>query len=220
MPKLLRRAGRKAKKLSELSRGRQPIRVAVVVNKSADLIDFAAPWEVFVQTAAVDGKTHFHLFTVATSLQPVRVSGGLVVVPEYILKKAPHPDIVLVPALGPGPNTEILDWIRRAHRRGAVIASVCAGAAELAEAGILDGLTATSHHFALDSLRRAYPGVHFVGGLRFVKGSPTVYTAGGLTSGIDLALHLVGRILGAQMARGVAEMMEYEGRSWETGRLQ
>jgi transcriptional regulator GlxA family with amidase domain len=217
MPKVHRRPVRNAKKLSALARGRQPIRVAVLVNQSTDLIDFAAPWEVFAQTYFIDGKHHFRIYTVAASRKPLTLSGGLVVVPDYTLANAPSPDIVLVPALGRGGGPQIVEWIRRAHRRGTVIASVCLGAAELVEAGILDGLRATTHHLALDALRKAHPAVHFVGGVRFIKSSDTVYTAGGLTSGTDLALHLVRRILGLNAARTVAEQLEYEGTRWESG---
>jgi transcriptional regulator GlxA family with amidase domain len=146
---------------------------------------------------------------------PSSSRGGLVTVPDYSLRDVPRPDIVLVPAQGHAGIPVILDWIKRAHRRGAVIASVCVGARELDEAGLLDGLAATSHHGPLDALRELRPAVHFVGGVRFVNGSPTIYTAGGLTSRIDLALTLVRNILGIRAARGVAEQLEYEGRRRE-----
>lgn len=155
------------------------MRVAVVVTELATLIDFAGPWQAFVQLNRVKGRRPFHVYTVSTSRRPVTLSGGLIVVPEYTLKDAPSPDIVLVPALGMGQYPAIIQWIRQAHRRGKVIASVCTGAFQLAEAGILDGRSATTNHEALDYLRHGYPSIHVVGGFRFVKSSPTVYTAGG-----------------------------------------
>jgi transcriptional regulator GlxA family with amidase domain len=202
--------------LARLAKGRQPIQVAAVVTKLATPIDFVGPWEVFAQTIALDRKEHFDVYGVSTSLEPLTLSGGLIVVPQYTLETAPPPDIILVPALGYGGGPVIGDWLRRAHQRGTVIVSVCDGARELAEAGILDGLSATTHHGSIDDLGRQYPKVEVVGGRRFVKGSPTVYTAGGLMSGIDLALHLVGQILGTDAARRVADHLEYEGRGWRS----
>jgi len=188
--------------------------VAVVVTDLTTLIDFAGPWQAFVQLKRVKGRGPFHVYTVSTSRRPVRLSGGLIVVPEYTLRGAPSPDIVLVPALGIGKYRSIIKWIQQAHRRGKVIASVCAGAFQLAEAGILDGRSATTNHEALEILRRGCPAIHVVGGFRFVKSSPTVYTAGGLTAGIDLAIYMVDRILGLPTARALAIRLEYEGRGW------
>ena len=197
-------------------RRKRPIRVAVLVAQFTDLIDLAGPWEVFAQTYADDGKPYFHLYSVASDRMPRTLWGGLVVVPEYALQDAPTPDIVLVPALGVEIEPRIVDWIREAHGGGSVIVSICVGARELAEAGILDGLTATTHHGALSALKANRPAVHVVGGRRFVRASSTIYTAGGLTSGIDLALHLVRRIFGLREARAVAQQLEYEGRRWES----
>lgn len=203
--------------LNELGRrvrGGRPARVAVVVTELATLIDFSGPWQAFVQLNRVKGKRPFHVYTVSTSKKPVTLSGGLIVVPEFTLRNAPSPDIVLVPALGMGDYTEIHDWIREAHRRGKVIVSVCTGAFQLAAAGILDGLRATTNHEALGYLRKGYPRIQVVGGYRFVRSSPTIYTAGGLTAGIDLAIYLVGRILGVKTARSLAKRLEYEGEGW------
>jgi len=203
--------------LTELARrvrAGHPVRVAVVVTELATLIDFAGPWQAFVQLNRVHGKPPFQVFTVSTSRKPIRLSGGLIVVPEYTLKTAPSPDIVLVPALGSGDCSTIIHWIREIHRRGKVILSVCTGAFQFAEAGILDGKTATTNHEALGMLRQGYPAVHVVGGFRFVRSSPTVYTAGGLTAGMDLAIHIVGRILGAPTARALVRRLEYEGQGW------
>jgi transcriptional regulator GlxA family with amidase domain len=202
------------KELARRVRAGHPVRVAVVVTELATLIDFAGPWQAFVQLNRVNGTRPFEVYTISTSRKPVRLSGGLIVVPEYTLRTAPPPDLVLVPALGIGEYPAIVEWIRAAHRRGTVIVSVCTGAFQLAKAGILDGRTATTNHEALDMLRQGYPAIRVVGGFRFVKSAPNIYTAGGLTAGIDLAIYLVGRILGARTARELAERLEYEGQGW------
>jgi len=105
---------------------RRGLRVAVVVTDDATLIDFAGSWQFLVTTP--EGKKPFQVYSVSTSRKPVALGGGLIVVPEFTLKEAPRPDIVLVPALGYGPYPEIVDYIRQAHRQGALIVSVCVGA--------------------------------------------------------------------------------------------
>lgn len=190
------------------------MKVAVIVTELATLIDFAGPWQAFVQLDRVNGKPPFQVYAESTSNEPVRLSGGLIVVPEYTLRTAPSPDLVLVPALGIDEYPGIIDWIRWAHGRGKVIVSICTGAFQVAESGILDGLTATTNHEALEMMRQGHPRIRVVGGRRFMKSSPHIHTAGGLTAGIDLAIHLVGRILGVSTARALVKRLEYEGQGW------
>ena len=87
--------------------------------------------------------------------------------------------------------------------------SVCTGAFVVAEAGFLDGKTATTHHQSCDDLERPFPSVRVLRGRRFVE-HDHVATAGGLSSGIDLALRVVERYLGRAAADATAEYMEYE----------
>jgi transcriptional regulator GlxA family with amidase domain len=200
-------------RLAQQSRRRRPLNVAVVVANGATMIDFAGPWQV-LSDSRIDGRRHFRLYTVSPSLNPVSLSEGLQVVPQFTLKGSPKPDIVLVGALGRSSSQEIVEWIRDAHRRGTLIISVCTGAFQLAAAGVLDGRPATTHHDFVDRLRELYPAVQVKTGLRFVRSSPNVYTAGGLTSGIDLAYHVVSKILGYRAARNVAKYEEYQGPGW------
>jgi transcriptional regulator GlxA family with amidase domain len=95
------------------------------------------------------------------------------------------------------------------HAAGATVASVCTGALLLAAAGLLEGRPATTHHTALDDL--AERGARVVG--ERVVDDGDVLTAGGVTSGLDLALHLVGRLFGAEPARARAAEIEFEPRA-------
>jgi transcriptional regulator GlxA family with amidase domain len=92
------------------------------------------------------------------------------------------------------------------HRRGTVVASVCTGAMLLAKAGILDGRPAVTHHAALDDLRDH--GIDVQPGSRWIDAG-NVLTAGGVTSGIDLALHLLERFEGAEVADASARLLEH-----------
>ena len=78
-----------------------------------------------------------------------------------------------------------------------------------------DGLTATTHHMYAAKMQKQYPAVHFVSGTRFVENGK-VATAGGLTSGIDLSLHIVERYCGREVAQSTADFLEYGGELWKS----
>jgi len=185
------------------------VRTAFAIGRGVNLIDTAGPWEVFCDTAIYGGQGHFELFTVSGSTEPVETNGGLAITPRYTYDNAPQPHVVVVPAHDE--EDETLAWLRHTARRADMIMSVCTGAFVLAETGLLDGKTAT-HHDSWDTFEATFPKVRLVRGRRFVE-HERVATAGGLTSGIDLALRVVERYLGRAGATATAGYMEYAGRS-------
>lgn len=188
----------------------QPIPVAIVLTEGANVIDFAGPWEVFQDTARPGTEEPaFRLFTVSESRRPLRLTGGLTVVPDFTFEDAPAPSVIVVGAQGH--STPLLQWLRRvgAAAQTDVLMSVCTGAFKLADAGLLEGKHATTHHDFFDEFARRYPAVTLERGQRFVQSGPHLFTAGGLTSGIDLALHVVALYYGAATADDVARYMEY-----------
>ncbi len=84
---------------------------------------------------------------------------------------------------------------------------------QLARAGLLDGLNATTHHDFWDDFAKEFPKVHLQRGARFVDNG-RIATSGGLTSGIDLALHVVARYLGDDAAAATAKYMEHASDAW------
>ena len=96
-----------------------------------------------------------------------------------------------------------------------VLQSVCTGASKLAAAGLLDGKEATTHHDYVDAFAARFPKVKFVKSKRFVQSDSVILTAGGITSGIDGALHVVERYFGRAIAQQTADYMEYEGAGWK-----
>jgi len=193
-----------------LSAGSQPIPVAIVITDSANVIDFSGPWEVFQDTARPGTEEPaFRLFTVSDTRKPVRLTGGLTVVPDYTFDDAPAAAVVVVGAQRGSPR--MLRWLRAVADAPstAALMSVCTGAFKLADAGILDGRHATTHHDFFDAFARRYPHVTLERGTRFVQSAPHVFTAGGLTSGIDLALHVVSLYFGTEAAQSTARYMEY-----------
>ena len=195
---------------------RGPIDVAFLISNDATVIDFTGPWEVF-QDVMLEGRGQempFRLFTVADGRDPVRVTGGMRIVPDYSVADAPPPRVVVIPAMRRTPA--VLEWLRRTSASADLIMSVCTGAFVLAEAGLLAGKKATTHHDFHDRFAAQYPNVTLERGQRFVESAPNLATAGGLTSGIDLALRVVERYFGRDVARRTAVYMEYQGKGWLT----
>jgi transcriptional regulator GlxA family with amidase domain len=195
------------------------IRVAFVLTEGAQMIDFAGPWETFQDVMLIppgktmkDMKTPFELYTVSGSRNPIHTTGGMTVVPDYTFDDAPTPRIVIVGAQMGDPN--LADWLRRMDKQSEVVMSVCTGAFQLGDAGLLDGKKATTHHDAFDRFQQTFPKVTLVKGQRFVQSDDVIYTSGGLTSGIDLALHIVEKFYGRQVAMDTAKFMEYESTRW------
>jgi transcriptional regulator GlxA family with amidase domain len=190
------------------------IPVAFVISEGATMIDFAGPWEVFQDVhvegrgADMDAHMPFRLYTVSDSRAPIRTSGGMQVVPDYTFEDAPAAAIVVVGAQG-GRSKAMLDWLRRASTRSQVLMSVCTGAYKLGMAGLLDGKKASTHHDFWDDFQKRFPKVSLERGVRYVQSDKTIFTAGGLTSGIDLALHIVELYFGHEVAARTAEYMEY-----------
>lgn len=189
--------------------------VAFLLADGAVPIDFAGPWEVFMDARVVGrAQPAFNLYTVAETTAPVVAGGGLSIVPNYTLANAPAPKVIVVPAQS-GPTAAVKQWLSASARNADLIMSVCTGALILAEAGLLDGYAATTHHSALTTLAMHYPNVSVVRGVRFVDGG-NVATSAGLSAGIDLALHVVARYCGKETARLTAYDMEYQSNSWMT----
>ena len=197
---------------------RPKVRVAFVISDGFDLIDFAGPWEVFQDVML--GSDHdgmdvpYELYTVSSSKGAVTSSGGASVVPRYTLEDAPRPDLIVIGAQSDN-SSHLLAWLGSQHASRVTIMSVCTGARKLALAGLLDGKQATSHHEFLAEFEKKFPQVRWQASRRYVRSDETIYTAGGLTSGVDLALHLVAARFGVDVAQKTADYLEYHGNGWK-----
>lgn len=194
----------------------ESIPVAFVLSQGAVMIDFAGPWEVFqdvnVPSRGMDAPMPFALYTVSETKDPIRTSGGLQVVPDHTFDDAPQPRIVVIPAQG-GATPRMSEWIRKVAPHADVVMSVCTGAFVLGSTGLLAGKEATTHHSAYRAFAVKFPDVRVERGVRFVDNG-NLATAGGLSSGIDLALHVVERYFGREVAAATAYQMEYQGQGW------
>lgn len=189
------------------------IQVACAISKGTTEIDFVGPQAVF-ETWLPDPLTkkpapRFTIFTVGESKEPV--DGRI---PDYTFDTAPSPNLVIVPAQNGSPA--LTAWLKNIVSKADLTMSVCVGARHLASAGLLDGKTATTHHEAIARFEKDFPNVHWVRDVRFVE-HEKIATGGGLTAGIDLALHVVERYFDRATAVAVAKHLEYDGHRWMNG---
>lgn len=182
--------------------------VAVAITEGATVIDFAGPWEVFqdVPLPGNENESAFLLGMVGDDTSMVQATAGMQVVPRFTFAQAPRPDIIVVGAQRGSPALN--DWLKAQATTAELIVSVCTGAFRVAQAGLFDGKSATTHHDFYDAFAKRFPNVKLVRGPRFVD-EGRVCSAGGLTSGIDLALHVVERLHGAKIADNTARYMEF-----------
>ena len=207
-----------ATKLTPPAKGKIPV-AFIVGQGGAETIDFVGPMEVFTfaflpsRGGSMDDMQPFKLYTVSDSTNPIRVTGGLKIIPDYTFADAPEPKVVVVPATRTTP--EMLDWIRRTTKSCDVVMSVCLGAYHLAEAGVLSGKQATTMNGAYANIQKKYPDVHFLLNRRWVQSDPVIYTSGATGAGIDLALHIVELYFGRDVAQRAAGSMNYPGQDWK-----
>jgi transcriptional regulator GlxA family with amidase domain len=195
----------------------QPRNVGILIFPDVEILDFCGPFEVFA-SATLPAETEggpetrlFAVFTVAERSELVACRGGLLVQPNHTLADHPPLDLVVVPG-GYGTRREqvVLDWIARQRRSGALTTSVCTGAFLLGAAGLLDGRRATTHWTTIDGLRANHPTTEVLADARVVD-EGEIITSAGVSAGIDMALHVVRRLHGDEIAQRTARDMEYEG---------
>jgi putative intracellular protease/amidase len=177
--------------------------VAVLVFERVEDIDFTAPIEVLHQQGA-------DIFTVAVTKDPITTVAGLHITPDYDLDHAPAADLILVPGGGirdTAKNEKVTAWLNGRATKARYMMSVCNGAFILANAGLLDGLTATTTASHIDELAERFPKVRVVRE-RYVDNGSIITTAG-LSAGIDGALHVLDREFGRLKAKEVARNIEY-----------
>lgn len=187
------------------SHGGGGVRAAVLIFDGVQVIDFAAPYEVF-------GQAGYDVFTVAPETRPVTASMGLRVSPRYRFADAPPAQVVLVPGGDVGgvqADPQVLEWIRSQSRGATHVLSVCNGAFVFAAAGLLQGQSATTFYDLIEELRTQAPSTNVVSDRRFVDNGKIITTAG-LSSGIDGALHVVSKVSGPGPAQMAALNMEYD----------
>jgi len=192
-------------------------RVGILIFDDVEVLDFCGPFEVFSVTRLDPARfredpSPFEVVLVAERAEAVTASGGLRVIPNYTTANCPPLDILVVPG-GWGTrremkNDSLLAWIEERSRQVETLTSVCTGSMLLGQAGLLDGRRATTHWLSLDWMRQSFPNVVVEDNLHVVEDGDVV-TSAGISAGIDMALRVVIRYYGEEVARTTARNMEY-----------
>jgi transcriptional regulator GlxA family with amidase domain len=193
--------------------------IGIFVFDGVEVLDFAGPYEVFTCASRVHGgeggqPAPFRVVTIGRHADMLRARAGLTVLPEADFSTMPRLDVLLIPGGvidAELARPEVIDWIAATDRHTEITASICNGAILLAATGLLDGLPATTHWADMDELRERFPAVQVQQDRRWVDNGRIV-TSGGISAGIDMSLHLVGRLAGMELARRTALRMEYDWR--------
>jgi transcriptional regulator GlxA family with amidase domain len=163
-----------------------------------------------VTTASVDGRA-------------VQCDGPIRIHPDAALNAIRKTDLIFIPSSGVGlddvveRNGPVVPWLRRWHKRGVAIASVCSGVGLVAATGLLDGKRATTHWGLAERFRQKYPKVRWTPEL-MVTEDRGFYCGGGVNASLDLSLYLVERFCGHDVAMQSAKALLIETpRAWQAG---
>ena len=192
-------------------------RVGIVMFNDIEVLDFCGPFEVLSvprldEDRRRDEPSPFEVLLVAQGTEPVTTTGGMKVLPHSSFDNCPPLDILVVPG-GWGTRAEMknevmLAFVKARAAQVETLTSVCTGSLILANAGLLDGLHATTHWRSLGLMQQLFPKVA-VDTQSHVVEDGKVLTSAGISAGIDMALRLVVRYCGEPVARATARHMEY-----------
>lgn len=183
--------------------------VAVLLgNPTTEIFDFTVPYQIFAMTGA------YNVYAVAPDKSVTSLTGGLDLVPHYSFQEMDQllgksPDLIVIPFM-PMEFEEkykpVREWIQK--HGDTEILSICAGAENLANTGLLKGKSATLHWQVFDQVKQKYPETNWIRDQRYVQDGKIVASAG-LTSGIDAALYVISQKLGDAMAEKIAKELNY-----------
>jgi transcriptional regulator GlxA family with amidase domain len=177
------------------------IRVLFYLQDGVEVLDFAGPMEVF---AAAD----FDVVVVSKIKTPIISEGILKIVPDFTIDNAPKADIVAIFGGQDIDDPDVIRWLK-SMPTPTLYFSVCSGALTLGKAGILNGLTVTTHYQRIDDLKSIAPKANVLSHVRYVDNGNVITTAG-ISAGIDGALHIVAKLKGEKLANQIAKYMEYD----------
>ncbi|WP_435356679.1 DJ-1/PfpI family protein [Emticicia sp. SJ17W-69] len=196
--------------------------VAIFIFDDVEVLDFTGPFEIFGVTGKQGGgEGLFDVFTVAEK-SSIAARNNLVVTPTYTFENCPTPDILLIPGGGGFKadgtpfgtrremnNEKVLNWVREMNEKVELLLSVCTGSLILAKAGLLEGLSATTHFKAVEQMRQAAPNTTLFPEKRWVDNGRIILSAG-VSAGIDMSLYVVSKLHGKVVADDTATYIQYD----------
>jgi transcriptional regulator GlxA family with amidase domain len=198
-----------AEPLADLPRDR-PLRAGVLVVDGVYNTELMAPFDVFQHTQFhTQPNPGMEVVTISPTGQPVTTFEGIRITPAYGFQNAPPIDVLVVPSARGSmdadlENAALIDWVRRVGGQARHVVSLCDGAFVLAQAGLLNGVPATTFPEDYDRLAKAFPQVDLRINVSFVDAGKILTSQGG-TRSYDVAMHLVDKLYGTQVAQGVGK---------------
>ena len=184
--------------------------IGIYIYDQAEVLDFSGPFEVF-SVANRLANLGWNIWLVAEEKSLIEARGVFQVKPHYSSQNVPELDVLIVVGGVHSDElrkTEVINWIRKTAEKTRITGSVCTGAFLLAEAGLLDGLEVTTHWEDISDLHRNYKNLQVREGIRWIE-QGKLFTAAGISAGIDMSLELVSRLASAELAERTATQMEY-----------
>lgn len=199
--------------------------IGIFLFDEVEVMDFAGLFEVFSTAARLRRRAGapapFRVLPIGRSPGLVSARGGLQVRPHHGLGEHPKLDVLVIPGGDVSAvlrDERVIAWIADSAATARLTAAVCTGAFLLGAAGLLDGKRATTHWEDLEALRSTFPRVRveerMEDGVRWVD-EGDVITSAGISAGMDMSLHIVRRLLGAELASATSRQMDYAWRDDE-----
>jgi transcriptional regulator GlxA family with amidase domain len=187
--------------------------IGILLFDGVEELDAVGPWEVLAAWTTFSPDDGFDVSCLSRSGGSVAAAKGLVISAHHSFDDAPAYDVLLHPGgQGTRPlmrDAEHLDWVRKQRAAVPLMTSVCTGSLVYAAAGLLRGRPATTHWGSLELLAQTDATIEVRPDDRFVDDGDVI-TAAGVSAGIDMALHLVKRLVNADRAREVRRYIQYD----------
>lgn len=187
--------------------------IGIVLFDDVEELDAVGPWEVLASWTGFFPEDGWRVTTVSRDGGQIRAAKGLGMVAAESPASCPPLDIVVHPG-GRGTRPQLedqnhLDWLRQLAQGAELMTSVCTGSLVYAAAGLLENRPATTHWASLDLLARLDPTINVRADARWVDDGDVV-TSAGVSAGIDMALHLVGRLASPSRSAEVRRFIQYD----------
>ena len=187
-------------------------KVAILIFDKVEVLDFAGPFEVFSVSRDDNGAKIYDVSLIGEEIRVIKARNDFQVIPNLDIRTKEKFDMVLIPG-GYGTRIEmhnevIKNWVKAQYKEVELMLSVCTGSLVLATSGLLENQSATTHHGAFDELAAVAPNTQIIKGTKYVDNGKII-TSGGISAGIEMALHVVAKQHGIEQARKTANYMEY-----------
>lgn len=188
------------------------LNIGIYVYDNAEVLDFSGPFEVFSTAVRLSRQPDINnIFLIGETGRHINARAGFKVLPKFNINNHPRLSVLIIP--GGFHSNEltkalVIKWISQQAMKVPITASVCTGAFLLAKAGLLQGLTCTTHWENINEFKAAFPDSPIIENTPWVD-HEQVITSAGISAGIDMSLHLVEKLFSPSLAKRTARQMEY-----------